>query len=341
MKHILVTGGAGYLGTTLIPELVAAGYRVTVLDRFFFGDEPLKALSNVNLRLGDIRRVDTSLFENVDVVIDLAGLSNDPTCDLDPELTTAINHHGSVKVAEMAAQAGVERYILSSSCAVYGHNTATVDDSSTPNPLTRYAQAKLAAEREVLALNEQYDDTSFTVLRTGTVFGLSQRMRFDLVVNLMSQHAFLRSRVFVMGTGQHWRPLVHVHDVSRAFLLVAEKELAKVRGQIFNVGDDTLNYRVVTIAYQVKSVLPDTNIEMLHDDPERRDYRVSFRKIHETLGFCATRSVEDGVREVIDALRNGTLVPDDRRWYTVRFYRFLLEAEQMYKQFNMDGSILR
>jgi nucleoside-diphosphate-sugar epimerase len=339
-KTILVTGGAGYLGSVLVPQLLQAGQRVIVLDRFFFGDQDLTALDGAELRTGDIRSVEAKDFEGVDIVIDLAGLSNDPTCDLDPRLTTEINHHGSVRVAKKAAEAGVDRYILSSSCSVYGHTRDILDEQSEKRPLSRYAEAKLAAEQDILDLAEKNPGTCFTFLRNPTLFGMSERMRFDLVVNIMTLHAYSKRKVTVMGTGKHWRPLLHVADVSRAFCLVAQAERELVDGQIFNVGDDELNYRIVTIAFKVKTVLPETHIEMLNDDPERRDYRVSFKKFKDALGFTAEHGVGDGVRDIVEALEAGRIIPDDLRWYTLKYYRYLLEAERLYKKLNMDGKIL-
>jgi nucleoside-diphosphate-sugar epimerase len=340
METVLVTGGAGYIGSILVRELVKTGYRVVVLDRYFFGENGLDEIKNVTLKVADIRRIKPSHFDGIDIVIDLAGLSNDPTCDLDPDLTMSINYKGTVSVARIAAKAGVKRYILSSSCSVYGQGEGLLTEESPPKPLTRYAEAKLNAEQDILELVPKYPNTCFTILRNGTVFGLSHRMRFDLVVNIMTLHAFLNGRVYVMGTGQHWRPLIHIGDVARAFLIVAETDPKLINGQIFNVGDNELNYRVITIAYQVKSALPDTQIEMLNEDPERRDYRVSFDKIENIIGYRAKYSVQDGVKEIVDALRSGALLADDPRWYTLRYYQFLLQAERLYKKLNMDGSIL-
>lgn len=337
---ILVTGGAGYLGTTLVPMLVEHGHEVIVFDRFFFGEFGLPSIPGVQCKVGDIRRIERGDLEGVDAVIDLAGLSNDPTCDLDPGLTTDINYRGTVRVAQMAGEAGVKRYVLSSSCSVYGHGEDILDESSPTRPLSRYAEAKLAAEKDILAMQERYPETAYIILRNPTLFGRSRRMRFDLVVNLMTLHAFTQGRVYVMGTGNHWRPLLHVYDVSRAFLTVLEAPVEQVKGEVFNVGDDSMNYRIITIAYQVKAVLPDTTVDILKEDPEKRDYRVSFRKFHNRFGFKATRSVEDGIKEIVEALKTGNLVPDDPHWYTLRYYKMLLEAERLFKKYSIDGRIL-
>ncbi len=340
MARVFVTGGAGYVGTTLVPQLVADGHEVVVYDRFFFGEFGLGAMPQVTLRTGDIRRIEPADLEGVDAVIDLAGLSNDPTCDLDPALTSDINYRGTVRVARAAGEAGVGRYVLSSSCSVYGHGDDWLDESSPLRPLSRYAEAKRDAERDILELAARYPNTCFTILRNPTLFGMSPRMRFDLVVNLMTLHAFTQGRVYVMGTGNHWRPLIHVADVSRAFREVLRAPREQVAGEIFNVGDDEMNFRIITIAYQVKSVLPDTTVDILKEDPERRDYRVRFGKFRERFGFRASRTVQDGVVEIVEALKSGRLVPDDPHWYTLRYYKMLLEAERLFKKFNIDGRIL-
>ena len=340
MSKVFVTGGAGYVGTTLVPQLLADGHQVIVFDRFFFGDFGFSTMRGVECRVGDIRRITADDVRGMDAVIDLAGLSNDPTCDLDPDLTTQINHRGTVRVAHAAAEAGVPRYILSSSCSVYGHGDDFLDETAPTRPLSRYAEAKRDAERDILELAARHPDTCFTILRNPTLFGMSPRMRFDLVVNLMTLNAFTQGRVYVMGTGNHWRPLIHVADVARAFREVLRAPVSTVSGEIFNVGDDEMNYRIITIAYQVKSVLPDTVVDILKEDPERRDYRVRFRKFHERLGFKASRSVQDGIVEIVEALRTGRLVPEDPHWFTLRYYKMLLDAERLFKQFNLDGRIL-
>lgn len=340
MMKVLVTGGAGYLGTTLVPQLVADGYEVIVYDRFYFGDFGLKKMPRVQCRVGDIRTITPKDLEGVEAVIDLAGLSNDPSCDLDPSLTEEINHKGSARVAWAAGEAGVARYILSSSCSVYGHGDDWLDESSPLRPLSRYAEAKKNAEQDVLGIAGRYPNTTFTVLRNPTLFGISPRMRFDLVVNIMSLHAFTQGRVYVMGTGNHWRPLIHVADVSRAFRIVLRAPREQIANEIFNVGDDDMNFRIITIAYQVKSVLPDITIDILKEDPEKRDYRVRFQKFMTRFGFRASRTVRDGVVEVVEALKSGLILPDDPRWYTLRYYKMLLDAERLFKELNIDGKIL-
>ena len=218
MKSILVTGAGGYIGSTLSSMLLDAGYHVIGFDRYFFGTSSLKDLfehPNFKAVQKDIREIQPADLENVYGVCDLAALSNDPSGDLNPELTNSINHAGRVRVATLAKQVGVQRYILASSCSVYGQSDGRdLDEHSDPKPLTTYARANLAAERDVLPLAD--GRFTVTVLRQATVFGLSRRMRFDLVINLMTLNAVQKGRIFVLGGGRQWRPIVHVSDTSRA-----------------------------------------------------------------------------------------------------------------------------
>ena len=222
MPKVLVTGAGGYIGTQLVRDLVANNHQVVALDRYFFGMEPMKEFignKNVEIVKQDIRDVTEKDFAGVDAVCDLACLSNDPAGEMDPELTYQINRDGRVHVAKTAKKAGVEKYIISSSCSVYGKGEEPqLSESSNTNPISVYAKSTLEAEQQNLSIAD--NNFSVTALRNATVFGLSSRMRFDLVVNLMTLTAFQKGRIIVMGGGLQWRPLVHVSDVSRAFLKI-------------------------------------------------------------------------------------------------------------------------
>lgn len=336
---VLITGGGGYIGNVLVDELLRAGHRVVVLDRFYFGESIFEPHPSLELVRADLRTLDPKVLAGVDVTMDLAALSNDPSADLEPRLTEEINRTGAVRLATLAREAGVRRHVFSSSCSVYG-------ESATPKPLTEkddlhpvslYAQTKVRAEREILALDG--GDFCVTALRNATVYGVSRRMRFDLVVNLMTLYAVRNKKIFVLGGGKQWRPLVHVRDVARAFMLVAEAPVERVRGQAFNVGSDEQNHTVAAIASIVAQVVPNTEIEHVPDDPDKRTYHVSFEKIRSVLGFLPTRTVEDGVREVLAALQSG-LVDDSIKTKTVAYYRYLLEAERLVRELSMNGHVL-
>lgn len=345
MQHVLVTGGAGYVGSTLVPLLLRSGLRVTVLERFYFGAELLLDACPAEreaLRLvrGDVRTVSEELFEDVDAVVDLAGISNDPACELDGELTRAINREGALRVASLAHYAGVPRLVFASSCSVYGSgHDRVLDEDSPTEPVSLYARCKLEAERELLRLGVE-SDLCVTSLRLATIFGLSGRMRFDLAVNLMTRNAYLDQRIVVQGGGRQWRPFVHVRDVARAVLNVLSQPPAKVRGRVFNVGSSEQNYQMQVLARRVRDRIPGTEIDVVPSDPDRRSYRVRFDRIRDELDFKTETSVEEGVDEIREALASGRLDPADRRWHTLQHYRFLAEVERLYRELALEGRVL-
>jgi nucleoside-diphosphate-sugar epimerase len=341
MSKVLVTGGAGYIGSVLCEQLLEAGHSVVCLDRFFFGQSAvahLPANQRFSILRMDTRAIKREAFDGVDVVMDLAGISNDPASDLDENLTVDINYGGSARVMEMAAEAGVKHLIYSSSCSVYGaaDNSALTEESEVL-PVSLYAREKIRTESAIFAV----DDSSMrtTVLRNGTVYGVSPRMRFDLIVNIMTAYAVNRGKVFVLGGGQQWRPLVHVRDVARAFMCVMDSEPDLVHRQVFNVGGSDQNFQVKQVAQLIRAAMPETVIEVTPDDPDKRSYNVNFDKIHDRLGFELQRSVGDGIEEVRDALNNGQISQDDIRTSTVGYYRYLLEAERVLDDLKIDGKL--
>lgn len=318
---ILVTGCGGYIGTTLVPYLLRKGYGVKCIDWLVFGEDVLSHVigeSSFQLIKADIRNIDGSAFRDVDAVVDLAAISNDPAGELDPELTLSINYRARVRNAKLAKENGVSRYVLASSCSIYGRQSGIADELTEPNPLTTYAKANLMAERDILPLT----DDSFTTiaLRFATVYGPSRRMRFDLVVNAMTLSALQEGKIYVEGDGMQQRPLVHVIDVARAIALMLELPQDKVNGQLFNVGSDEQNYRIVDIAKEVQAV---TGSEIaFRGEIDRRSYAVSFRKIR-SLGYNTLYTVRDGVRQVYHEILLGYLKPEER-WWTVKWYKRLM-----------------
>jgi nucleoside-diphosphate-sugar epimerase len=340
MKTVLVTGGAGYIGSVLTEMLMEAGYHVRILDRMFFGRNliaPLEARNGLEIVKDDVRYVGSGPFEGVDVVMDLAGISNDPASDLDPEITEQVNHGGVVRMGNLAKAAGVSRYIYSSSCSIYGAGgSAVLDEQSVQAPVSLYARTKIEAEQELAKLND--DSFAVTYLRNATVYGLSYRMRFDLVINIMTLYAYRNRRIYVTGGGQQWRPLVHVRDVARAFMTVMEAPREKVSGQAFNVGSNEQNYQIQAIAGMVRDVVPNTSLELVPDDPDKRSYHVSFDKIGRELGFKVEKTPYEGIVEVKQALERGK-VDDGITTKTVNYYKYLLDAERLVHELSYNGRI--
>jgi nucleoside-diphosphate-sugar epimerase len=337
--------------------LLEAGHRVKVLDRLFFGRQllaPLEKRDGLTIIKDDIRYVGPEVFDGVDVVMDLAGISNDPSADLAPSITEEINYGGAVHIGRLAKEAGVSRYIYSSSCSVYGHNGAEsaygngnghghangndhrLVETSAKAPVSLYAKTKIAAEEELLKMHD--DDFTVVLLRNATVYGLSHRMRFDLVINLMTLSAYKNRRLFVLGGGAQWRPLVHVSDVARAFIMSMEAARDKVAGRAFNVGSNDQNFQIYQIAQMVRDVVPHTDLEIVPDDPDKRSYNVSFDRIEQELGFKAEKSPYEGIVEVKQALERGR-VQDSIRTKTVHFYQYLLEAERVLQDISYKGRI--
>ena len=340
--HVLVAGGAGYIGSVVVPVLLDRGHKVTVLDRLYFGNPYAADGSNrLNVVRGDIRSFQPAILSGVEAVIDLSGISNDPSCELEPELTKSVNVDGGKRLARLAQDAGVRRYVYSSSCSVYGHGEGLgLTETSARHPVSLYARAKAEMEDVLFDMHRQSPGFEVVALRLATVFGLSPRMRFDLAINVMTKNAYVSRRIVVDGGGRQWRPFVHVKDVADAFALAITVDQKKVAGQIFNVGSTQNNVQILNLAFRVRDAIPGTEVAHAPTDPDLRDYNVSFDKIQHELDFVARRSIDDGIREVLAALKDGLVDPDDRRWYTLRQYLFLREAERAVAQLGIDGRLL-
>jgi nucleoside-diphosphate-sugar epimerase len=305
--RVLVVGAAGYIGSILVRRLLDAGYEVVGLDALLYGDSSLDAVMRrpgFQLRVGDTRNGDllAGLLASVGSVVHLGEIVGDPACDLDPEVTLAINHEATAGLARLAAQAGVERFIYASSCSVYGATEAIVDETADLNPVSLYAQLKIAGERAILDLASPTFHP--VVFRLATVYGLSPRPRFDLVVNVLAGRAAVDHRIAIQGGGQ-WRPFIHVADVAATFAEAVRLPAAAVAGEVFNLGSNDQNLTIRGVANIVRDCLPDTIVEEAPIE-DRRNYRVSFDKIT-GLGFRSTRTVLDGVREIIAAVSDGRI----------------------------------
>jgi nucleoside-diphosphate-sugar epimerase len=338
--NVLVTGGAGYIGSVLTTMLLEKGYKVKCLDRFFFGEETLREVSsNPNLELikDDIRWFDPEVLEDVDAVLDLASLSNDPSGELDPSKTYDINYLGRVRVAKLSKEYSVKRYVLASTCSVYGFQEDILNEDSPTNPLTTYAKSNVLAEKDVLSLAD--DKFAATALRQATVYGLSPRMRFDLAINGMILGIYKNKKIPVMRDGKQWRPFVHVKDTSKAFMTVLESPKEKVNKQIFNVGANEQNFQILSLAEMVKEAI-DVPVKIeWYGSVDKRSYRVDFSKIRRTLGFVPGHTPRDEARTVYEALETGKVI-DYIKTKTVEWYKHLLEAQKLMQEVVIKDTVL-
>jgi nucleoside-diphosphate-sugar epimerase len=336
---VLITGGAGYLGSTLVARLLELGHTAVVVDRFFFGEGtlPREAGDRLEKVREDIRWLESSRMKGVDAVVDLAALSNDPAGELDPWKTLEINFLGRSRVARIAREAGVRRYVVSSSCSLYGFQSEILTEASKSNPLSVYARANVLVEADNLPLATP--EFCVTALRFATLYGLSARMRFDLAINGMVLGATRTGKIPVARDGQQWRPFLHVRDAAEAILKVLEADPAIVNGEVFNAGSDDQNVQIRPLAEQVAEALAERPTLEWYGDPDPRSYRVSFRKIHERLGFAPKLRAADAVREIEDALTSGRAAagPESR---TVDWYRHLLTDPAAGREVALHGVVL-
>jgi nucleoside-diphosphate-sugar epimerase len=289
--------------------LLEKGYHVRLLDLFLYGAEPIRdCLYHPRLEImrADFRQVDkvVEATKGMDAVIHLGAIVGDPACALDEDLTIEVNLMATRMIAEVAKGSGVSRFIFASTCSVYGASDEVLDEYSELNPVSLYARSKIASERVLMSLS----DSNFapTVLRFGTIYGLSGRTRFDLVINLLTAKALVEGQITIRG-GDQWRPFVHVHDAALAVFKTLEAPFSLVKNQTFNVGSNEQNYTIYQIGQLINQFVPSSQIIDQGPDTDRRNYRVNFNKIRDLLGFAPVWVVEEGVTQVIEAVKSGRI----------------------------------
>ena len=318
---VLVTGQRGYIGVEMVPALRAAGHEVVGLDTGFYDEcdflAPPDEVPNIDV---DLRDVTAEHLAGIDAVMHLGALSNDPLGDLDSQVTYDINLHASVKLAEAAKQAGVQRFLFSSSCSLYGAGgDGYLDENAAFNPVTPYGESKIRVEQ---ALDKLADATfSPTYMRNATAYGVSRRLRADIVVNNLVGHAITTGKVLMQSDGSPWRPLVHIGDIIQAFLSALSAPRDTVHNQAFNIGRTAENYQIRQVANLVAEVVPNCEVSFAAGaTADIRDYRVSFAKAETKLpGYKPRWTVRAGIEELYDAYKRAGLTKDI--WQGPRYYR--------------------
>lgn len=310
--RILVTGHKGYIGSALVPPLLAKGYEVVGLDADFFVSAAVEDLPDIREIRRDIRDVKEGDLEGIDAVMHLAALSNDPVGDLNAGLTEEINYNASVRLANLARRVGAQRFIYSSSCSNYGAAGGNMMTEESPlNPVTAYGRSKVMTEDAVRKLAA--DAFSPVFLRNATAYGVSPRFRCDLVVNNMVAWAFTTGRIRILSDGMPWRPLVHVNDIANAFIAALEAPKDVVHNETFNIGRTEENYQVRQVADIIAEAMPGVLIEYAgRGGPDKRDYRVSFKKAESRLsGFVPRWTVRSTVAELVDFCAKAKMTVED------------------------------
>jgi len=337
--NILVTGTDGYIGSVLVSVLAKAGHRVTGLDTGYYKDgwlysRPKFGFESARTFVKDLRLVDEGDLDGIDAIVHMAELSNDPLGENKPEITREINHLGSLHLAEIAKKAGIERFVYTSSCSVYGVSDAEfVDETSPTNPQTEYARCKVLVERDVTALTGESFSPVF--LRNATAYGASPRMRFDIVLNDLMGLAWTTREIAMTSDGSPWRPLVHVQDICKAILCAIEAPTQAIAGEVFNVGSTQENYRIKEVAEIVKDTVPGCEVSFGPTGGDNRSYRVNFDKIKNNLpGFECAWTLRDGANELKSVFEQ---IDFDKNTFDFRAFTRLKQLNYLRSTGQIDG----
>ena len=310
---ILVTGGAGYIGSTLVPILLSSGHHVRVLDNLSYGGKALLGVwsdPKFEFHRGDVRNdgMVRAALKDTEVVIHFAAIVGDPACARQPDEARSINLDATIQLFNLSREMGVKRFVFASTCSNYGkmkNSNEYANETSELRPVSLYAETKVAVEKYLLDPS-QSGSMIPTVLRFATVYGVSPRMRFDLTVNEFTMEILTNRKLVIFGE-QFWRPYVHIRDIAKAILNILASPVEKIQNQVFNVGSTNQNFQKQQLADLIRSHVPDAVVEYVRKDEDPRDYRVSFEKIKQELGFNAEYTVEDGIREVADLVQSGII----------------------------------
>ena len=334
---VLVIGGAGYIGSVLLEELLQRGYAVKVYDRLFYGNQGIKNIRNeIELVVGDMRAIDDSVFVGIEAVINVGGLSNDPTAEYNPQANYEMNTLATERSAQLCKRKGIKRYIFASSCSIYDFGVSDpdsdflADEQTAVNPRAAYSISKYEGEKRLLKMADK--NFSPVILRKGTVFGFSARMRYDLVVNTFVKDALSKKKIKVFYGGEMWRPLISVKDVARSYVRCLEAPENKIKGEIFNLVYK--NFRISELALRVREALKEIGIDVQIDTDYRyrgvRNYKVSGEKIERVLDIRPLVSIEDSVKEIVENIEKyGYTDFESPRYYNIRWIKFLEEAEKI------------